>query len=41
VSLNKAKIENPDMLVTQDLLLNDKYLLIQKGRKNYFLLKIV
>jgi tyrosyl-tRNA synthetase len=41
VSLNKIKIENPDMVLKQDLLLNNKYLLVQKGKKNYFLIKMV
>jgi tyrosyl-tRNA synthetase len=40
LSLNKEKVENPDMIVGRDLLLNGKYLLVQKGKKNYFLLKI-
>jgi tyrosyl-tRNA synthetase len=40
LSLNKEKIENADMIVTRDILLNDKYLLIQKGKKNYFLIRI-
>ena len=41
VSLNKIKIDNPDLLIGQDKLLNNRYLLIQKGKKNYFLLRIV
>ncbi len=41
VSLNKEKIDNPEMAITPDLLLNKKYLLIQKGKKNYFLIRIV
>jgi tyrosyl-tRNA synthetase len=41
VSLNKAKVENPDLSITLDLLLNRKYLLIQKGKKNYFLIRVV
>ena len=36
VSLNKEKITAQDMLVKDDYLLNDKYLLFQKGKKNYF-----
>ena len=40
LSLNKEKIENPDMIVGRELLLNEKYLLVQKGKKNYYLLKI-
>jgi len=41
VSLNKERIDNPDMLIGQEHLLNNKYLLIQKGKKNYFLLKFI
>jgi len=36
VSLNKEKIEAHDLLVKEEHLLNDKYLLFQKGKKNYF-----
>ena len=40
LSLNKEKVENPEMIVGRELLLNGKYLLVQKGKKNYFLLKV-
>jgi tyrosyl-tRNA synthetase len=36
VSVNKEKIINPDRK-SDFMLLNDKYLLIQKGKKNYYL----
>ena len=38
VSLNKEKIEFVDAVVTADSLLDGKYLLVQRGKKNYFLL---
>jgi tyrosyl-tRNA synthetase len=38
VSINKEKLENQDELLTESKLLNNKYLLVQKGKKNYFLL---
>jgi len=41
LSINKAKVENPDEKIGSESLLNDKYLLVQKGKKNYFLIKIV
>jgi tyrosyl-tRNA synthetase len=41
LSINKEKIEDPDMLIKSESLLNNKYLLVQKGRKNYYLLKVV
>jgi tyrosyl-tRNA synthetase len=40
LSINKIKIENPDMIIGTESLLNNKYLLIQKGKKNYYLLRI-
>ncbi len=41
VSLNKERVDDPDILIAQDRLLNNKYILIQKGKKNYFLLRAV
>ena len=38
VSINKEKLADPNMAASTDLLLNDKYILAQKGKKNYFLL---
>ncbi len=38
VSLNKEKIADQEMQVTADMLLNEKYLLAQKGKKNYFVI---
>ena len=38
VSLNKEKLTAFDRIVTADDLLNGKYLLVQRGKKNYFLL---
>ena len=40
LSLNKEKVENAEMIVGREFLLNGKYLLVQKGKKNYFLLKV-
>jgi len=36
VSINKIKVDDPLQKVTYNLL-NDKYLLVQKGKKNYYL----
>ena len=36
VSINKEKVSNPDVKAEYSLL-NDKYLLVQKGKKNYYL----
>ena len=40
VSINKEKISDPYAPVTADMLLNDKYILVQRGKKNYFLLHV-
>jgi tyrosyl-tRNA synthetase len=40
LSINKVKVEDPEMIVRDELLLNNKYLLVQKGKKNYFLVKV-
>jgi tyrosyl-tRNA synthetase len=41
VSINRKKVEGIDLLVDPALLLHEKYILIQKGKKNYFLVKSV
>lgn len=41
LSINREKVENPDMTVGSDILLNGKYLLVQKGKKNYYLIRAV
>ena len=38
VSINKEKLADPNMPASADMLLNGKYILAQKGKKNYFLL---
>lgn len=38
VSLNKEKLINPEATVSTESLINNKYLLAQKGKKNYFLI---
>ena len=38
VSLNKEKVAAPDQIVTEADLIDDKYLLVQQGKKKYFLL---
>lgn len=40
VSLNKEKLEDPALVISAEHLINEKYLLIQKGKKNYFLLTV-
>jgi tyrosyl-tRNA synthetase len=41
IFINKEKVNSVDEKITIGQLLNDKYLLIQKGKKNYYLLKAI
>jgi tyrosyl-tRNA synthetase len=41
VSINKEKVENAEVIITSEHLLNGKYLLLQKGKKNYYLIRAV
>jgi tyrosyl-tRNA synthetase len=41
LSINKEKVDNSEQVITTDLLLNNKYLLIQKGKKNYSLIRVI
>jgi tyrosyl-tRNA synthetase len=41
LSINKEKIENAEKILGQESLLNNKYILIQKGKKNYFLIRVI
>lgn len=41
VSINKEKVLSLDATINKEMLLNDKYLLIQKGKKNYYLVKAI
>ena len=38
--INKQKIDDPETIITAKNLLNNKYLLVQKGKKNYYLIKL-
>jgi tyrosyl-tRNA synthetase len=39
VSINKEKVLTEEITIGTERLLNDKYILIQKGKKNYFLIR--
>jgi len=41
LSMNKEKIIQTDTIVTTSFLINSKYILIQKGKKNYYIIKII
>lgn len=38
LSINKEKIGNPDLVVNSNFLIGNKYILAQKGKKNYYLI---
>jgi len=40
VSINKEKIADADCLLSADRLINGKYLLVQKGKKNYYIIRV-
>ncbi len=39
-AINKEKVADPYAPASEDMLLNDKYILVQKGKKSYYLLKV-
>jgi tyrosyl-tRNA synthetase len=41
IAINKSKIDSPELVVSAADLLNQKYILAQKGKKNYYLIKVV
>ncbi len=41
VSINRRKIDNMQLTIDNSFLLHDKYLLVQKGKKNYYLVQFV
>jgi tyrosyl-tRNA synthetase len=40
LSLNKVKVDDAEQVISKDSLLNQKYILIQKGKKNYYLITV-
>lgn len=40
-SLNKEKCTDENLIVNSSFLLSDKYILAQKGKKNYFVIKVI
>ena len=38
-SINKEKFTDPQKAITADMLLNGKYILCQKGKKNYYIIE--
>ncbi len=41
VSINRNKIEDPRLVPDKSMLLHNKFLLVQKGKKNYYLIEVV
>lgn len=41
VSVNRSKVSDVGMRISKELLLHDRYLLVQKGKKNYYLVRTV
>jgi tyrosyl-tRNA synthetase len=40
VSINKTKVENDIETISTNHLINNKFLIAQKGKKNYFLITV-
>lgn len=40
VSINKQKLSGPEQQISSDDFINNKYLLVQKGKKNYYLIRV-
>ena len=40
ISINRKKVENAQLAVDDSLLLHGKYILVQKGKKNYYLVTV-
>ena len=40
VSINKQKVSTPEHRITGKDFINNKYLIVQKGKKNYFLIRV-
>src|SRR5690606_1250033 len=41
LSINRKKVETPQLTLDTSFLLHDKYLLIQKGKKNHYLVQLI
>ena len=40
VSINRKKSDDPKLIPTEDMLLHNKFLLVQKGKKSYYLFEV-
>ncbi|MEO8406231.1 MAG: tyrosine--tRNA ligase, partial [Chitinophagaceae bacterium] len=41
VSINRKKVEDIQLTIDKSFLLHDKYILVQRGRRNYYLVKVI
>lgn len=41
VSINKNKIDSVEFVINQSSVINNAYILVQKGKKNYFIIEII
>jgi tyrosyl-tRNA synthetase len=41
LSINRKKVEGPQQVIDPSFLLHNRYLLVQKGKKNYYLVSVV
>jgi len=39
-SLNKTKCTDPELTVTSEYVLHNRYIIAQKGKKNYFVIEL-
>jgi tyrosyl-tRNA synthetase len=40
ISINRKKVDDVQMKIDSGLLLHDKFILVQKGRRNYYLINV-
>jgi len=40
LSINKKKVSDPEMVLTPESFINSRYLLVQKGKRNYYLVRV-
>jgi tyrosyl-tRNA synthetase len=41
INVNRKKATDVNIMINGSLLLHEKYILVQKGKKNYYLVKVV
>ena len=41
LSINRKKSDDPKLIPSAEMLLHDKFLLVQKGKKNYYLIEVI